>query len=327
MKSGHIFEASAIEKYVESAGKCPVTGETLDAADLLPLKMSTAAKPRNLAATSIPGMMTLFQDEWDALILDMYAMKQQLATTRQELGHALYQHDAACRVIARLIKERDDCRAALLEARGAPVTLPDTTLPTTMTSTPVVEPSLEPTCAHTSATMQTATMKTDGIGLSTEVLGAIDATAKGLAKARKKRQLQDGCATPLQLSAYTVQASQSLHPAGRVCIDVHASSPIVATGGPDGALTLSECVASNFTVQGRVQAHEQAVTNVKLHPSRPLIISASIDGNTRIFDRTSGSLAVDLRAHTGAVTACSLHATGAYMATASVDRSWAFFRA
>jgi len=118
-KSGHIFEQSVVEKYIESTGKCPVTGEPLDASDLLPLKSGGAVKPRPVAAASIPGMLSLFQNEWDALMLEMFTQKQQLESARQELGHALYQHDAACRVIARLITERDDARKALAEAKTA----------------------------------------------------------------------------------------------------------------------------------------------------------------------------------------------------------------
>jgi len=52
----------------------------------------------------------MLQNEWDALVLEMFALKQQYNSTRQELSYALYAQDAASRVIARLIRERDAAR-------------------------------------------------------------------------------------------------------------------------------------------------------------------------------------------------------------------------
>jgi pre-mRNA-processing factor 19 len=68
-------------------------------------------------------MLSLFQNEWDALALQTYTLQQNLHQARQELSTALYENDAAVRVIAQLTKERDEARAALAQidvGRGAP---------------------------------------------------------------------------------------------------------------------------------------------------------------------------------------------------------------
>jgi len=53
--------------------------------------------------------------------LELYDTRKSLEETRRELSSALYQNDAAVRVVARLVRERDEARGALEEflAKGA----------------------------------------------------------------------------------------------------------------------------------------------------------------------------------------------------------------
>jgi len=101
-----------------------VTNEELTVDDLVEVKSARVIRPRPPTLTSIPSLLSVFQNEWDALALETYTLKQQLAQTRQELSTALYQHDAAVRVIARLSRERDEARDALskITMNGGPAT-------------------------------------------------------------------------------------------------------------------------------------------------------------------------------------------------------------
>ncbi len=112
-KTGVVYEKRLIEKYIEEHGSEPGTTDELDREDLLAVKTARIVRPRPPTLTSIPALLSTFQNEWDALALETYTLQEQLARTREELATALYQHDAAVRVIARLTKERDEARDAL----------------------------------------------------------------------------------------------------------------------------------------------------------------------------------------------------------------------
>jgi len=108
-----VFERRLIESYISEHGTDPVTGEVLTVEDLIDLRSARVVKPRPPTLTSIPSLLSVFQQEWDALALESYQLRESIAKLRVELSAALYNNDAAIRVIARLTKERDEARDAL----------------------------------------------------------------------------------------------------------------------------------------------------------------------------------------------------------------------
>lgn len=114
------------------------------------LKNARAVRPRPPTLTSIPALLSTFQNEWDALALESYTLKQQLSQTRQELSTTLYDLEGAFRVIAKLTQERDEARDALSKV----------------------------TVQGGSADSNGDVMQVDGLELPEAVIARIDATAQ-----------------------------------------------------------------------------------------------------------------------------------------------------
>jgi len=87
--------------------------------DLLNVQANTAVRPRPTESATFPGMLVALKSEWDEVMLETFALKQALDTTRKELSQTLYQHDAACRVIARLMAENTELNALVGNGGGA----------------------------------------------------------------------------------------------------------------------------------------------------------------------------------------------------------------
>ena len=81
--SGQVYEKRLIEKYIQENGVDPLNQQPLNAEDLIELKASPLVKPKPPSATSIPAILKTLQDEWDAVMLNTFTLRQQLQTARQ----------------------------------------------------------------------------------------------------------------------------------------------------------------------------------------------------------------------------------------------------
>ncbi|XP_013381641.1 pre-mRNA-processing factor 19 [Lingula anatina] len=313
--SGCIYERRLIEKYIHENGVDPMTEQKLTVDMLIDMKTSPLVKPRPPSATSIPAILKALQDEWDATMLHSFTLRQQLQTARQELSHALYQHDAACRVIARLTKEVTAAREALATLKpqagiAAPGYLPHPTY------------GAEAGPERAEAPMEEA-------GMTEEVLQKLQDKATLLTAERKKRgkTVPEGLATVDDIRNYRQQASHvGLHSAsipGILAMDIclRDTSRVVTGGNDKNAVVFNK---DTEQVMAILKGHTKKVTSVIYHPTEELVFSASPDHSIRVWGIQTAQCAQLVRAHEGPVSGISLHATGDYLLSCSTDTNWAF---
>ncbi|EFN51555.1 hypothetical protein CHLNCDRAFT_140025 [Chlorella variabilis] len=303
-KSGHLYEKRLILKVIKETGRDPVTSEALGEDDLLELTSSQAVKPRPTPATSIPGLLSLFQNEWDSTMLEVHQLRQSLNTVRQELSHALYQHDAACRVIARLMRERDAYRQQLEEAQRA-------------------APEGAANGKRGAEEAAEGAAKKAKAGITPDIAEKLTACSNELSKGRKKRAISATVATPDDLAAFALQSSHPLHKTskgGILALDLSpAGEEVVATAGGDATVQVYDCKAERFLAS--LTGHSKKVHDVKFVGSQEVLASASADKTTKLW-RAAGEGYDD---QAGEVVSVCVHPTNDFLLTAAGDGSWAFY--
>ncbi|WFD42737.1 RING-type E3 ubiquitin transferase [Malassezia psittaci] len=322
-KSGLLFEKRLIERYIDENGKDPITGEELSLDDLIAVKSSPhTAFPRPPSHTSIPSLLVSLQNEYDAMVFESLALKKQYDSVRQDLAHALYTNDASTRVIARLLKERNEARDALANVHAS--------------------------LGMSSQQDQDVDMATDdepSTALPASIVSAMDETAASLSSERRSRMKQgapEGYTTSASAPSLQEDTSiTSLHAAGSPgisALDVSANGKLVLTGGKDKAVLVLDFATQKVlsTFKGHTKPVNAVVFAARANPTLgseaadlpapPYAASASADKSVRVYsakDNNTYGLAHTLKGYKDEVTGVDVHPTDLLVGSASRDRSWA----
>jgi pre-mRNA-processing factor 19 len=311
MNLGNVFEKRLIEAYISENGKDPVTGEDLSVDELVELKSSRTVRPRPPTLTSIPSLLSVFQNEWDALALETYTLRQHLTQTKQELTRALYEHDAAVRVITRLSNERDEARDALSK-----ITLNGGGAKNGDAMQVDVQELPEELVARVRATQE----KYD-LNLSFYLLldcPHLLTLLRRLSKTRRKRAVPEEWATHDTISSFAPLHKSKPFYTGARTVSLNDSGDLALFGGSDGS-------AGVFSISQNKLVQELAVgspiADTIWAGSRAIIGTST--GIVKAFE--NGVEISSFSGHAGEVTALALHPSGDILASVGVDRSYIFY--
>ncbi|KAJ1642699.1 hypothetical protein LPJ64_005483 [Coemansia asiatica] len=337
-KTGRIYEKRLLQKYLDESGTEPHTDYKLSEEEIIAVFANPpAVKPRPPTLTSIPALLSTFQNEWDALVLETFTLKQQYQQVRQELSQALYQNDAASRVIARLMKERDEARQALTALQAK------TVVASTAAGSSSASRAMDVDSIEQKQEQEQESNKSDAAEKSPEDIYFEKASeaSKVLSKARLKRETPAGLATVDDWKS-AVQRSlvESLHTStkpGIVSICLDKTGTLALTGGMDNHAEVysRDSDRTLATLKGHTKKITAALWINGGGLDKP-IITASADKSIRIWSPkpTNSEQDVDLRsigwtkthiikAHSSDIVGLSLHPCGDYFVSAASEGTWA----
>ncbi|EAN30950.1 WD domain G-beta repeat protein [Theileria parva strain Muguga] len=301
-KTGYIFERRLIEKHLEESPVCPATGEPLTLQDLITIKTDVVTKPRPVTASSIPGLLSLLQSEWDALALETHNMRSHVDEVRKQLSYSLYQHDAATRVIARLIKQRD---TALQEVE-----------------------SLKQQLLQFRSNYDPNSLETE---FDKDTLVRLQDFSKVLLAERKKRDLS-GYVPSDAFTKFKCAGEFRLHSStkpGVLCVALDKSKnsqgiegSYCFTGGNDGSVVYFDL--QNKKTLNSLNGHMKPVNTLVTHPMENIVLSGSDDTTVRVWRdfETEFKCTYVLKHHRSPVKTLSLHPSGEYVLSLASDGVW-----
>lgn len=290
-KSGNVFERRLIQAYISEHGSDPVTGEELTVDDLVELKQARVVKPRPPTLTSIPALLSTFQNEWDALVLETYQLKQQLAETRQELSTALYYNDSAQRVIARLQQERDQARDALSRV----------------------------TVTGGANGANGDAMQVDGQALPEHAIAKITETHERLQSTRRKRPVPADWATSDDILGYEVKTTVDTQFTGAKTLAADQTGDFFLCGDSDGTMGVFDSNQGAFTTRSNLGAG--AILGGAWVNDKQVVSTSS----GTVVVAQEGAVQEKFQQHAGAATAVATHPCGEIVVSVGYDKSYILY--
>lgn len=336
-KTGHVFEQRLIEKHIEATGRCPITKQELYKEDLIEIKIdgdknhSTSqkflSKPVSVNLTSMPGMFSELQAQWENVLIETHQLKKELDVARQELAHSLYQYDASCRVICNLLKERDFAREELENYR--------------MEFEDVEEEGFEGE-------------EIDYMGINKDLARRIQELSYKLMADRKNRKINESLFMFDEISNFKCKTthypfadvkSKDLinNEIGITCADIRngdTNLDHLILGSNEGSLGLCRINSNqdkDFTLSNilTLKSFNKSVNDIQFCPSRDIFgFAAGYDDGTSVFyintNKDNDNLKLSERyrtnniIHSQAITSISFHPLEEYAIMASLDGYWSF---
>ncbi|KFM23814.1 U-box domain-containing protein 72, partial [Auxenochlorella protothecoides] len=330
--SGHLYEKRLVLKIIQETGRDPVTDEPLAAGDLVTLQVGKAINPRPTPATSIPGLLSLFQNEWDVTVLELHQLRTSLHKTRQELSHALYQHDAATR-LSRGRKKRVVPPSTATPEEVGRLALAHT-LPLHKTRKGgILAIDLAPGSGDLAATagadgcvqvydVAGARSVAELAGHSKRVndvrfLGSADLLASASAD-RTVRLWRRGEAE----GDYAAAATLADQAGEVVALVVHPSNDYLVAAAADGTWAFYD-VAQALCLT-KVADEGAAYSAAALHPDGLILSTGTQGAAVKIWETRTQKNVANFEGHTGRINSLSFSENGYYMASAATDgvRIW-----